>query len=637
MMGIVFLRKNQKIVPDDDDTLFTDWLTGKMPMWMRQLPIMQTLVNIAYFRQREMKKAKINKIVENYEDATKDVEEEWNIRIQQHQKFDIEKWEKTNKKVRKSCKEYKEVQEEMDELRRQQLEMGLVNAFGTAVPSFLLDLFVFLFNGKLIGIEASYKEGYSIIQEMALLPRFIQCLQISMHAYNFLSKHKNSTITGIQVQLCFLLVTITRITTLALMLAYLKLWSLLLIGIYFTVAHYKLRMYYTEDKFWAPFGILASVAMPSVDLGRHCKYFWETNDIVNKFHIIQLSVLLLVVNVFELVRIYGGIDFNYFHFTNVYGNATKPPVLQCLYPANMTLPTNTRLSNCIWNNGNVTCPSLDEISSDNKTEETEFVTVCPENVKDLPFLSQWILFVAVLLLVLSHCYNYLMLHYLRNLQYFHLFNWKLSSSCACCACCAGCACCMNWEWKSNYQKELEHLELFDEHLNNASKEQLLFTLFQETNDRFLKDTKTSFLEWLFKTGETHYAQKVLERIPNIPITPEIWTAVSSNKSIDLIQFVQKYVESEQSDLLHTPQTEDELIYAEEGTALTSLKAGLCKEKENMNDVDNDVKWIEQLFNSKNYHILFAMEENKRLGKYYRELQQRIKSKTFLIFGPKLEI
>ena len=31
------------------------------------------------------------------------------------------------------------------------------------------------------------------------------------------------------------------------------------------------------------------------------------------------------------------------------------------------------------------------------------------------------------------------------------------------------------------------------------------------------------------------------------------------------------------------------------------------------------EWVQYLFNPKNYHILLAMEENKRLGRKYREL------------------
>ena len=251
---MVFLRKDQKDKSIKDDTLFTHWIINELPLWVKQLPIIQTLVNIAYFRQIELKNTEIKLIIAEYKNSTEETPKLWKC-VTQMNSLNLEKWEKTNTKVRQCCTKYQGIKAEIEELERQQTEMDLVNSFGTAVPSFLLDFYILLLNGHPIGTSVSYKQGLFLVQKLELLPRFFQFLSASTSAYVMFSNYQHSLLDTIKVNFCFLFIIITRTFTVAVMLAYLKLWALIPLSIYFMVAHYKLSSYFEDHNFWTPFGI----------------------------------------------------------------------------------------------------------------------------------------------------------------------------------------------------------------------------------------------------------------------------------------------------------------------------------------------------------------------------------------------
>ena len=253
-LGVVFIRKDQKDKSIKDDTLFTHWIINELPLWVKQLPIIQTLVNIAYYRQIELKNSQIKSIIEEYEKHTEETPKLWKC-ITQFNSLNLEKWEKTNGKVRECLTKYQRIKAEIEELEKQQTEMDLVNSFGTAVPSFLLDFYILLLNGHPLGTSVSYKQGLFLVQKLELLPRFLQFLTASTSAYVMFSKYEHSFLDTIKVHFSFLVIIITRTFTVAVMLAYLKLWGLIPLSIYFMVAHYKLSRYFEDEKFWTPFGI----------------------------------------------------------------------------------------------------------------------------------------------------------------------------------------------------------------------------------------------------------------------------------------------------------------------------------------------------------------------------------------------
>ena len=630
---------------------------------MKQLPIIQTLVNIAYYRQTELKKTQIKEIIAKYEYATLETPELWHGKCGvQSGSLNLEKWEKVNKEVRQCCEDYKRIKDEIEELERQQTEMDLVNSFGTAVPSFLLDLYILFLNGHPIGTTVSYRQGLFLMEKLEILPRFFQFLNASTSAYVHFSKYEHSIWDTIKVSLSFLFIIITRTFTVAVMMAYLKLWGLIPLVIYFMVAHYKLSSYFEDEQFWTPFGIVATFVCPSFDFGKHSKFFYHSNFIATTFHIVQLTLLVLTINIFEFLRIYDNPrDVEHFYWTgiNYFNNVndTKPTILHCWYP-NGNLPETTRFSNCLWNGGNVSCLSLTELNKtiaeafdddedDDKTEA--FVTVCTEKFKNTPFLSQWILLLICSVLIFTLLQNSPIIYYLRNRQYnmtswVWTFNYRLNLG--------------KSEWVSKNEEFLKLIKPFQAYFSKSKceiKPAKLKELFEQTDTQMKEKHNKSFLQWLYEEQEVVYAHRILRSIKDIPIDDKILTAVSGTYAFRELRIIEFYIHGLYPELLFeelpqyqqcclicrccscqsassihdendggSPEEKLELIdriqSMEEGSVVTKLGKTLLKP---MNVIKSqDLHWISRLFNPDNYHILWAMDENKKLGNYYRLLHKK---------------
>ena len=403
--------------------------------------------------------------------------------------------------------------------------------------------------------------------------------------------------------------------------------------------------------------IVATFVCPSFDFGRHSKYFFHSNHIATTFHIIQLLILLLTINVFELLRIYGDVSYNYFDGINYFNeNDTKPSILHCLYPDGMEKET-TRFSNCLWNGGNVSCLSLTELNKtvaeafkDDDDEETEeYVTVCATKFKNTPFLSQWILLLICCVLIALLFQNSPLTYYLRNRQY-NLTTWQV------------CYRLPTWirlcdaEWISKNEGFLKVMRPFQNYFAtsncfiNSSK---LEKLFYEADTEMKEQLNKSFLQWLYEEHEVVYAHQILKSFKGIPIDEKILTAVSSTYAMRELRIIEFYVHGKYPQMLQEElpqcqqcclishccsschQTRDSsenekdgegVNYPEEKIQLLRIESMEHGTKVSSKPVaiieSQNLDWIGKLFNPENYHILWAMNEAKTLGNYYRFLHKK---------------
>ena len=381
---------------------------------------------------------------------------------------------------------------------------------------------------------------------------------------------------------------------------------------------------------------VATFVCPSFDFGRHSKFFFHSNHIATTFHIIQLVLLLLTINAFELLRIYGDVSYNYFDGINYFNgeNDTKPSILHCLYSEEEK--ESTRFSNCLWNGGNVSCLSLTELNKtvaeafeeeDDDEEKTEmYVTVCPTKFKNTPFLSQWILLLICSVLIVALFQNSPFIYYLRN-RHYNLI-WP--------------TCMMDTEWVNENKGFLKIIKPFQDYFatiyctyDSSKLEQLFFEADKEMKEQMNK----SFLQWLYEEQEVVYAHQILKRIKGIPIDEKILTAVSSTYSMRELRIIEYYIQGK-----YPSELQEELPQCQQCCWISSCCCS-CTQSEDEQDGEkvqydpeeknqllkiesmekgtcDNLDWIGKLFNQENYHILWAMNEAKRLGNHYRDLHKK---------------